>query len=84
MPGPRSYSLVVPMEFPWRDAVDAIEEIGSSEAYEKSLELSRSGLLVGPSSGMALVGLLKHLKKLKDGGELDSLRNEETGEIPCK
>ncbi|KAJ7082911.1 tryptophan synthase beta subunit-like PLP-dependent enzyme [Mycena belliarum] len=50
-------------------------------AFE-SLALSRNGLLVGPSSGLALVGLFKFLNRKKAAGELDSLRNEE-GNIPC-
>ena len=83
VPGPRSYSLLAPVEFPWREAVNAVEEIASPESFEKSLQLCRNGLLVGPSSGLALLGLLKHLNKLKEKGELDQLRNEDTGEIPC-
>ncbi|KAJ7082898.1 tryptophan synthase beta subunit-like PLP-dependent enzyme [Mycena belliarum] len=82
VPGPRMKSLLSPVEFPWRDAVDCIEEIGPFESYEKSLALSRNGLLVGPSSGLALVGLFKFLDRKKAAGELDSLRNEE-GNIPC-
>jgi cysteine synthase len=59
-----------------------MEEIGSFESYAKSLELCRNGLLVGPSSGLGLLGVLKFLEKKKAAGELDSLRNE-NGEIPC-
>jgi cysteine synthase len=62
--------------------MDFMEEVGSFVSYEKSLELCRNGLLVGPSSGLALVGLLNFLKKHKDLGRLDTLRNE-SGEIPC-
>ncbi|KAF7335535.1 Cysteine synthase [Mycena venus] len=82
VPGPRMFSLLAPVEFPWRDAVDCIEEVAPFESYEKSLELCRNGLLVGPSSGLALLGLFKFLDKKKATGELDSLRNED-GKIPC-
>ncbi|KAJ7122549.1 tryptophan synthase beta subunit-like PLP-dependent enzyme [Mycena crocata] len=82
VPGPRMVSLLAPVEFPWRDAVDCIEEVGPFESYEKSLELCRNGLLVGPSSGLALLGLLKFLERKKAVGEFDALRNEE-GNIPC-
>ncbi|KAF7327303.1 Cysteine synthase [Mycena kentingensis (nom. inval.)] len=82
VPGPRMYSLLAPVTFPWRDAVDCVEEIGPFDSYEKSLSLSRAGLLVGPSSGMALAGLFRFLDKKIAAGELDSLRNED-GEIPC-
>ena len=63
----------------WAAALQAYDQ----EDFEKSLELCRNGLLVGPGSGLALLGLLKHLTKLKEKGELDRLRNEATGEIPC-
>ncbi len=83
VPGPRSFSLLAPVEFPWRDSVDGIEEIASFESFEKSLELCRNGLLVGPSSGLALLGLIKYLEREKAENRLDSLRNED-GEIPCQ
>ncbi|KAJ6463184.1 tryptophan synthase beta subunit-like PLP-dependent enzyme [Mycena vulgaris] len=82
VPGPRMVSLLAPVEFPWRDAVDCIEEIGPVESYEKSLELCRNGLLVGPSSGLTLLGLLKFLGKKKAAGQLDALRDAD-GTIPC-
>jgi cysteine synthase len=83
VPGPRSFSLLAPVEFPWRDSVDGMEEIASPESFEMSLELCRNGLLVGPSSGLALLGLLKYLQREKTAGNLDSLRNED-GEIVCE
>ncbi|KAJ7683215.1 tryptophan synthase beta subunit-like PLP-dependent enzyme [Mycena rosella] len=82
VPGPRMFSLLAPVEFPWREAVDCIEEVGPFESYEKSLALCRNGLLVGPSSGLALLGLFKFLDKKKAAGELDTLRNGD-GNIPC-
>ncbi|KAJ7921388.1 tryptophan synthase beta subunit-like PLP-dependent enzyme [Mycena leptocephala] len=82
VPGPRMFSLLAPVEFPWREAVDCIEEVGPFESYEKSLELCRNGLLVGPSSGLALLGLFHFLDKKRASGELDSLRNLD-GNIPC-
>ncbi|KAG8796383.1 hypothetical protein FRC12_024559 [Ceratobasidium sp. 428] len=84
VPGPRSYSLLEPVTwFPWRDAIDAMEEVTSPEAFEYSLDLCRNGLLVGPSSGMAMLGLFKFFDRtMKEKGTLDHLRNED-GEIPC-
>ncbi|KAF7289342.1 Cysteine synthase [Mycena indigotica] len=82
VPGPRMVSLLAPVEFPWREAVDTIEEVGTFESYEKSLELCRNGLLVGPSSGLALLGLFHYLDKKIAQGELESLRNDDR-EIPC-
>ena len=83
MPGLRIFSLLEPVEFPWRDAVDYNEDVGSFVSYERSLELCRNGLLVGPSSGLALEGLFQFLRRKKEAGELDQLRNEE-GEVSCK
>ncbi len=81
VPGPRSFSLL-PLEFPWRDSVDSVEEITSPESFKQSLELCRNGLLVGPSSGLCLRGLIKFLEREKLQGRLDKLRNED-GEIVC-
>jgi cysteine synthase A len=77
------FSLLAPVEFPWRDAVDCIEEVAPFESFEKSLELCRAGLLVGPSSGLALIGLFKFLEKKKKAGELDGLRGADGG-IDCE
>jgi cysteine synthase len=62
--------------------MDFKEEVDSPSSYSKSLELCRNGLLVGPSSGLALTGLLNFLQKQKSEGTLDGLRNS-NGEIPC-
>lgn len=57
VPGPRSYALLEPVtQFPWRDAIDSIEEVGSVDAYNLSMRLSREGLICGPSSGFNLQG----------------------------
>jgi hypothetical protein len=60
VPGPRSLALLSPVEFPWRDSVDAIEEVGSKDAFSLSLELCRAGLICGPSSGFNLQGRSIH------------------------
>lgn len=73
VPGPRSYALLRPVEFPWREAVDAIEEVGSSESYALSLNLCREGLVCGPSSGFNLQGLFQMLEKRKTTGTLPEL-----------
>jgi cysteine synthase len=58
VPGPRSFALLAPVEFPWRDSVDAVEEVGSKDAFGLSLQLCREGLICGPSSGFNLQGTL--------------------------
>ena len=56
VPGPRSLALMSPVEFPWRKAIDALEEVGSVDSYALSLALTRQGLICGPSSGFNLKG----------------------------
>lgn len=73
VPGPRSYALMRPVEFPWRDAVDTIEEVGSAESYTLSLQLCREGLVCGPSSGFNLQGLFQMVAKRKAAGTLADL-----------
>lgn len=71
-----------PVEFPWRGAVDTIEEVGSPESYRLSLEMSREGLICGPSSGFNLQGLYNFIQKQKSNGALGTLRGDD-GEIHC-
>ncbi|KAH6881709.1 tryptophan synthase beta subunit-like PLP-dependent enzyme [Alternaria rosae] len=82
VPGPRSLALLSPVEFPWRDSVDAIEEVGSNDAFSLSLALCRAGLICGPSSGFNLQGLFNYLKKRKNDGTLSDLADA-NGIIDC-
>lgn len=71
-----------PVEFLWRAAVDTIEEVGSPESYRLSLEMSREGLICGPSSGFNLQGLYNYIQKQKSSGTLETLRGDD-GNIHC-
>ncbi|KAH5582645.1 hypothetical protein HBI24_114900 [Parastagonospora nodorum] len=82
VPGPRSYALLAPVEFPWRDSVDAVEEVGSKDAFSLSLQLCREGLVCGPSSGFNLQGLFNYLGKRKAAGTLSELSGAD-GLINC-
>lgn len=98
VPGPRSQALMKPVDFPWRDAVDQIEEVGEVDSYSLSMKLSREGLICGPSSGFNLkgrsepqdipsnkltaAGLCQMLERRKASGTLDALRNSD-GSIHC-
>lgn len=98
VPGPRSQALMKPVDFPWRDAVDQIEEVGEVDSYSLSMKLSREGLICGPSSGFNLkgrsepqdissnkltaAGLCQMLERRKASGTLDTLRNSD-GFIHC-
>ena len=82
VPGPRTAELLKLIGFDWQPHVDALQEVITAEAYQKSMELSRSGLIVGPSSGLSLVGLLHFLNQCKTENTLDQLRNQK-GEVSC-
>ncbi|GIZ41546.1 hypothetical protein CKM354_000484600 [Cercospora kikuchii] len=77
VPGPRSYALLAPVEFPWKEAIDHVEHVGSHDSFALSLELCRNGLLCGPSSGFNLKGLFNLLEKRKADGTLSNLRAED-------
>lgn len=80
VPGVRSEARLREITLPWRESADAIIEAETRESFKKSLELCRAGLMGGPSSGFALVGLLKFLQAKEAAGDLDSLRNAD-GEV---
>ncbi|OHF01839.1 cysteine synthase K/M:Cysteine synthase B [Colletotrichum orchidophilum] len=82
VPGPRSYALLQPVEFPWRSAVDHVEHVGSHHSYSLSLDLCRQGLIAGPSSGFNLQGLYQFLDKRIAADNLKEL-TDESGEIHC-
>jgi cysteine synthase len=86
VPGPRPIDLVPPpadMDLPWKDVIDEAESATSLDSYQASLELCRQGLLVGPSSGLALTGLYHFLQKAKANGGLNRLRGPD-GKIKCE
>ncbi|KAI3316731.1 tryptophan synthase beta subunit-like PLP-dependent enzyme [Xylariaceae sp. AK1471] len=82
VPGPRSYALLAPVEFPWRESTDHIEHVGSYDSYSLSLDLCRQGIICGPSSGFNLKGLLQYIEKCKADGSLVNLAGP-SGEIHC-
>jgi hypothetical protein len=81
VPGPRAKALLSPM-FPWSKCVDTVEEVASPISFKNSLELSREGIICGPSSGLNLQGLFNMLEKRKTAGTLSELAGED-GEIHC-
>lgn len=77
VPGVRAVTGLHEVAFGWRDVLnEPLVEVSEKEAYETSLRLIRHGLLVGPSAGFALAGLLRHLKRMEDLGELETLRGK--------
>jgi len=82
VPGVRTQNLLRLISFDWKAHVDAIERVETVDSYRRSLELSRNGIVVGPSAGFALAGLLHYLRRRKSDGSLDALR-ETNGEVHC-
>jgi len=80
VPGPRTELLLRLIGFDWRPHTDSVQQATTVESYRMSMHLSRSGLYVGPSAGLSLVGLLKYLDERKSAGTLDELRNPD-GEV---
>lgn len=72
IPWPRTLHLLQQIGFDRKNYVNALQEISSKDAYETSLQLIRAGLVVWPSSGMALCGLFAQLQKMKSEGTLAS------------
>lgn len=62
VPGVRTETLLAPTGFSYEEHMDALETVGTQEAYKTSLDLIRAGLLVGPSSGFALAGLRAYIQ----------------------
>ncbi|KAI1774430.1 tryptophan synthase beta subunit-like PLP-dependent enzyme [Hypoxylon cercidicola] len=82
VPGPRSFALLAPVEFPWKSAVDHIEDVGSHDSFSLSLDLCREGIVCGPSSGFNLKGLFQFIEKHKAAGTLRDIAGDD-GEIHC-
>lgn len=80
VPGVRTRQLLQYTEFDWKSGVDAIYEVSAKESFTQSLILSRQGLVVGPSAGLALAGLLQFIREKQKEGTLDTLRNA-AGEV---
>lgn len=77
VPGVRTVNGLQEVSFDWRaELTEPLVEVSEKEAYHASLQLIRQGLLAGPSAGFALAGLLRHLKRMEDLGELDALRGK--------
>lgn len=83
VPGVRTQKLLKMVGFDWQPHVDVIEDVETAKSYRKSLELSRAGIIVGPSSGLALTGLLQYIDHLKASAGLEDLRSGDDGDIVC-
>ena len=82
IPGPRGEVAIHKLGIEWKNVVDEVIAVDTKSAYEKSLELIRLGLFVGPSTGMQFSALLAKLKEYKKKNKLKKFRNK-NGEIVC-
>jgi cysteine synthase len=80
VPGVRSEVKLQEVRHKWRSVADAVMEVHAKESYQRSMELCRTGILAGPSSGFALAGLNRFLETQTAAKKLDMLRNKD-GEI---
>jgi len=83
VPGVRTEKLLKLVGFDWQKHIDQIEPVETAQSYRLSIEMSRGGIIVGPSAGLALAGLLQYLEGLKAKDGLDKLRNKKSGDIVC-
>lgn len=83
VPGVRTEKLLKLVGFDWRKHVDSIERVETTVSYRLSMELSRQGIVVGPSSGLALAGLRQYLTGLKQENKIEELRNNQSGDVVC-
>lgn len=83
VPGPRERPMHETSPFPWKEVVDFTTTVTSEASYRLSMQLSREGIISGPSSGMALAGLLAFLGEQKERGTLDQLLDPSSRELSC-
>ncbi len=73
--GVRTDAKLKEIAFNWGPLVDDTEHVGMDDAMMSSLNLSRFGILGGPSSGFTFRALIQFLERRKQEGTLDALRN---------
>ena len=82
VPGPRTLEELDLVEFDWQKNMDDVITQEAENAYIQSLKLCRQGILVGPSTGLNLAGLLTYLERKLQEGTLEKLRNK-NHELNC-
>lgn len=78
VPGVRTRKKLQP-NFGWQKTVDFLVEMERDPSFLASIKLIRRKIFAGPSSGFALMGLIRFLNSLTQN-ELDGLRNR-NGEV---
>jgi cysteine synthase/rhodanese-related sulfurtransferase len=75
VPGLRTLLQMNEIAFPWKGFASHLIKIGSHDSYKDSLRLTRTGLIAGPSSGLAFAGAKEYVRSLKENNRLDLIRN---------
>jgi cysteine synthase A len=57
-------SMIQKIEFPWRQTVSAVEEVNTLDSFATSIDLSRAGIVCGPSSGLGYKGMRGNPNKI--------------------
>ena len=83
VPGVRTDKLLKLVGFDWQKHVDSIARVDTAVSYQLSMELSRQGIIVGPSSGLALAGLLQYLTGLKQENKIEEFRDKQSDDLVC-
>ena len=77
VPGVRSEAKLKEIKFDYGRSADFVMKVKTKDSFKRSLQLCRSGIIAGPSSGFALVGLEQFLDSRRAQSTLEDLRNED-------
>jgi cysteine synthase len=77
VPGVRSDVKLKEVCHDWTGSADAVMEVRAKKSFQRSMDLCRSGIVAGPSSGFTMDGLYQFLEVHKAKSDLDKLRNED-------
>ncbi len=61
VPGARDHERLLEIKLNWQEVVDEVVSVGRYKSYKRELELIHMGLDAGPSTGLALEGLVDFL-----------------------
>ncbi len=77
VPGARTLETLKQVELFTKRLIEPRIEIGAKSAYKKCLQSCRAGVIGGPTSGLALEGLIAYLQFQKEHGTLHLLRDQD-------
>ena len=80
VPGVRTEARLAEIRFQWKEAIHPVD-VTTKDSFRASLKLIRHGLLAGPSSGLALAGLLDFLAQRRQDPEAWAALRNPAGDI---